>query len=200
MAKEPTIADEHIITDLNTLKIIADPTRRDIMRHLDKPQTVKEVAEMLDKDPTKLYYHVRQLEKHGLIQVIETNIVSGIIEKTYQVVARQFHLKKGLIATTEMTEENIETLFGTIFDVTKDEISRSIRAGLMKPGDETTPQKDGTVKIILSLTESQAIELHSQLKSLWNEYEALSKANTDNPDAQPKGLLIAFYPILDSEQ
>lgn len=195
MTEANPLPNEFLITDLETLKIIADPTRLEVMRTLKKPRTVKEVAELLDTDPTKLYYHIRQLEKHELIRVVETNVVSGIIEKTYQIVARQFRIEDGLLATTEMTDENIDTLFGAIFDVTKDEIRHSIHAGLMKPGEKTQPEKHSIAKTAMKLTEAQTIELYNQLEALRKEYEVLSTANEDNSEATLHGLLMALYPL-----
>ena len=189
------IPDEHIITDLETLKIIADPTRLEVMRTLKKPRTVKEVAEILETDPTKLYYHIRQLEKHELVRVVETNIVSGIIEKTYQVAARQFRVEENLISATEMTDENLDTLFHAIFDVAREEIRRSIHAGLMRLGDKTQAEKHGIAKSAMHLTDAQAVEFFSKMESLMKEYEALSRANEENNETKPHGILLAFYPL-----
>jgi DNA-binding transcriptional ArsR family regulator len=195
MTEKPTIADEHIIEDLDTLKIIADPTRLELMRTLKKPRTVKEVSEILDTDPTKLYYHVHQLEKHSLIRVVETNVVSGIIEKTYQVVARRFRVEDGLIAATEMTNENMETLFGAIFDVTKDEIKRSIQAGLMDPADKSEPQHYGVGKGMFYLTEAQAADFYQKVETLLNEHEEETGHKEDDPNREPYAFLFAFYPL-----
>ena len=47
-----------VINDLETLKVVADPVRNQIMEVLEKkPQNVKEVAEKLGLAPSKLYYH-----------------------------------------------------------------------------------------------------------------------------------------------
>lgn len=195
MAENYPLPDEQLITDLETLKIIADPTRLEVLRSLKRPRTVKEVAEILETDPTKLYYHIRQLEKHALIRVVETNIVSGIIEKTYQVSARHFRVEESLLAATEMTDENLDTIFHAIFDVARNEIRRSIHAGLMKLNDSTPPEKHGIAKTTMYLTEEQTIELFGKLESLMKEYETLSKANEAESAVKAQGLLIAFYPL-----
>lgn len=195
MSEEYTIGDEYIIKNLDTLKIIADPTRLEVMRTLKKPRTVKEVSEILETDPTKLYYHVRQLEKHDLIRVVETNIVSGIIEKTYQVVAHRFRVDDSLISATEMTDENLDALFHAIFDVVKDEIRRSIRAGLMKIKEEELPEKHGVARTAVHLTETEAATLFSELRSLMEKYDALSEANEANGVGKAHGFLFAFYPL-----
>jgi len=195
MAKKHTIADEHIIENLDTLKIIADPTRLEVMRTLKKPRTVKEVSELMDTDPTKLYYHVRQLEKHGLIRVVETNIVSGIIEKTYQVVAHRFRVEESLIAATEMTDENMEALFGTIFEVTKAEIKRSVQVGLMDPADTSKPQHHGVGKGSFYFTAAQAAVFYQKVEALMKECEEEAGHQEDDPTRAPYSFLFAFYPL-----
>jgi len=66
-----------IINDLETLKVVADPVRNQILEVLEKkPQNVKEVADKLGLAPSKLYYHFNMLEKVGLIKVVESRQVA----------------------------------------------------------------------------------------------------------------------------
>ncbi len=46
------IQDTMLISDLETLKVLADPLRLSILEYLVKPSTVKRIAEKLDKPPT----------------------------------------------------------------------------------------------------------------------------------------------------
>lgn len=48
---------------------------------LNQTATVKEIAKQLNQPAHQFYYHINTLEKHGLIWVIGTRIVSDIIEK-----------------------------------------------------------------------------------------------------------------------
>ena len=106
--EEPThLAQEFLVDDLEMLKVIAHNTRLDILQSLKKPKTVKEIARLLKLPATKLYYHVNLMEKHGLIQVVETNIVSGIVEKKYQVVARNYRIDDQLLADQSTNTESV---------------------------------------------------------------------------------------------
>lgn len=60
--------------------------------------TVKQIAAKLNIPPTKLYYHFKQLEEHGLIRVVDTRLVSGIVEKLYQARAYSYRVDKGLLS------------------------------------------------------------------------------------------------------
>src|SRR3954467_12474429 len=94
----------HTITTLDALKVFSDPLRQQIIEALlDDAKTVKQVAVELDLAPTKLYYHVNLLEEHGLIQVTETRIVSGIIEKHYRAAAREFAIERSLLTPGQNT-------------------------------------------------------------------------------------------------
>ena len=63
------------ISDLDTLKVVSDPFRVQILEVLvHEPQTVNQVAEKMGLAPSKLYYHFNMLEKHGLIQVVDTTL------------------------------------------------------------------------------------------------------------------------------
>ena len=78
--------EQFVVDDLDTLKAVADPLRLRILLAMqdEGPVTVKEVATRLGVPQTRLYYHVKLLEKHGLIHVVGRRMVSGIEERSYQ--------------------------------------------------------------------------------------------------------------------
>src|SRR5215213_2956379 len=153
------IADEFIIDSLETLKVIADPLRKRIMEHFDTPKTVKEVAKLLGTTPSKLYYHVNLLEEHGLLRVTDTRIVSGIIEKHYQIAAIRFRVKSDLLSPIQDDDENLNTMLANMLDFTKEEIRASVRAGIVAFGDDAPLHKKLYLTFSDSLiTEEQAIE------------------------------------------
>lgn len=79
------------IDDLETLKVVADPRRKQLIDLLRQDAaTVKELAATLHVSPKSLYYHVNLLQKHGLIRVVDTRLVSGITEKRYRTTAYLF--------------------------------------------------------------------------------------------------------------
>src|SRR5947208_901637 len=88
-AQAPGILEERTVTDLETLRLLADPLRLSILGAFPSgtakrlPMSVKEIADKIDEGQTKLYRHVKKLEDAGLLRVAETRVVSGIIEKRY---------------------------------------------------------------------------------------------------------------------
>src|SRR5260221_6725972 len=69
------------IRGLEPLKIIADPLRLRLVEALRMaPATVKELAAQQDVAPKSLYYHIGLLERHGMVKVVDSRLVSGILE------------------------------------------------------------------------------------------------------------------------
>ena len=187
--------EEFVIDDPEVLKVIADSRRLQILRALRRPKTVKEIAGQLERPQSQLYYHVNQLEKHGLVRVVETNVVSGIIEKVYQVAARHFRVADGLFAGEQPVDEHLEAVLSAIFDETKEEIKRSVKAGLMKVGNEEAEEhKDIVWQAHFHLTAAQRDALFQKLTRLVDETEEATGADED--DVLPEyGLILAFYPV-----
>ena len=68
-----------VVRNPETLRLIADPLRLRLLELLRRePRTVTELAELLEMPRTNLYYHIGLLEKHDLVQVAESRVVSGI--------------------------------------------------------------------------------------------------------------------------
>ena len=201
MADEHLLEEEFIIEDVDALKMIADPIRLQIMRNLDKPRTVKDLAERLNIPATKLYYHVNQLEKHNIIRVVATRIVSGIIEKHYQVTAKSYRVSKSLLKATKDSDEQLEVLLSAIFDTAKAEMKQSVKAGLLLIDEAVKePRRDGIIwHGNLNLTPEKFAELNGRLQSLLEEFDQAAHDN-DEADKAPYGLVITFYPVVHKKE
>lgn len=82
-------AEQFVIDDVATLKVLADPLRIQLLSELNlAPRTVKEIATRIGVPQTRLYYHIKLLERHGIIRVVGRRMVSGIEERSYQTTAR----------------------------------------------------------------------------------------------------------------
>ena len=175
-------ADVLTIEELDTLKVLADPLRLRIRELMQKPTTVKIVAEKLDIPPTKLYYHINLLEKHGLIVLVDTRIVSGIIEKHYQIAAKTVKVAKHLLSTGEDPKgEGLNLAIGTLLDTTREELLESARVNLVEWDDEGERHKGLSLHMgTLNLTQDQAADFYNELESLVNRYHDLSMSQHEN--------------------
>jgi DNA-binding transcriptional ArsR family regulator len=189
-------AKEMVIEDLETLRVLADPLRLSIIELLGKPGTVKRIAEKLNKPPTKLYYHFNLLEKHELITLVDTRIVSGIIEKHYQASARGYRLKRGLLSPgSEEPGQELDLTLSSMFEDTRNDIAESIRDGVLNLSEDASDHQ----RLMFSggnlmLSDDQAVDFIKRLGMLMQEFQEKSEANEADTAAHLHKLFFIYYP------
>lgn len=93
------------LTDFSQIKAISDPFRAEIMmRLIEKPYTGQQLSEYFGMSRAKIHYHIKDLEKNGLIEIVYTEEKNGIIQKFYQSVAQGFIPAEHLLPHTEVSE------------------------------------------------------------------------------------------------
>ncbi len=187
--------DTFVIRDLETLKVIADPIRNQILDILVfTPQNTKEVAEKLGLAPSKLYYHFNMLEKFGLIEVVETRQVSNLIEKYYKAKAAYFMVDSALL-NFESSEgkENMYALVESVIITTREDILRSLQARTLQleQGGESKKRSLILTRNLSNLNDEKADEFFKRLSDLIEEF---SDADTKDADDQTFAMTIAMYP------
>ncbi|MCB9432841.1 MAG: helix-turn-helix domain-containing protein [Ardenticatenaceae bacterium] len=181
---------EMVISDVETMKVVADALRLQILDAMRQPTTVKAVAAQLETPPAKLYYHVNLLEKHGLIQVVGINIETGIVEKQYQVTAHRFLMRNPVLAGAELSAENVSTLVASMLDDSKDGFRRAYAQ--RDPNEPAPPRHPFASKKAFKLTEAQITAFHAKLVALIEETDRLAAENADLP-TEPFELTAVFY-------
>lgn len=197
MADTPIQIDEElVIKDLETLKVVADPLRIRILEffHDEKPHTVKQISKALDIAPNKLYYHVNMLEEYGLLRVVDTRIVSGIIEKLYMIVAHTLVVDRNLLSPVSSSgNEALTLMVDTLMDETKRSITESARAGLIDVSEEANPlNKLSMGQWSGRLTQADAHEFIQRLDALLQEFGDREVEE----GGKPFHLFFAFFPAL----
>ncbi|MEM8533001.1 MAG: winged helix-turn-helix domain-containing protein [Chloroflexota bacterium] len=174
------ILEEIVLQDVETIKVFADERRLQIVQLMQQPATVKDIATALQIPASKLYYHVNMLHEHGLIRVVQHNIESGIVEKVYQVTARQFKLQNPMLMGDAIPGAAKDTLFSSMLDETRTTLGRALRDGIQD--NQTPPRYPFVTKKALRLNEAQLTTFHQKLAALIQETTALAEANADTSD------------------
>ena len=182
------------INSLETLKVLSDPTRLEIMKHIGEENkrgrlcTVKQLAKIMEVSSTKLYYHIKLLEEQGLLIVGDTRVVSGIIEKQYHVIALNISLSQNALSTHEgPKDEALKEIFNSIDQIVGNSISNT-HISLETIYDEKRIEKEGgppardQVAMQINrddflLTREQAEEYKTRLNELMEEFKKLSDQN-----------------------
>lgn len=177
------------------LRVIADPVRSFIVYSLvPEAKTAKTLAAEIGCPVTRLYYHLQQLEKHGLVFVERTRLVSGIREKHYRAVARDLRLDAGAFRAGEALDpKRTEALLGFVFDQSRVEIARGLEDGRID-FSRTAPQPDSLIayRNVLKLSPAQAARLYERLYAFWMEYEDIARQPAE--DGRFYAFAVALYP------
>lgn len=186
------LAAELVIDDVEQLKVLSDALRLQLLDLLtdeaERGSTAKELAEALGTKQTKLYRHLALLEEHGFVRVVDTRLVSGILEKRYGVTARSFRVDRALLAGAG-SEPALSGVLDGIFDKARAEILDGVRAGLI---DVTAPEAE---RGRMALWASHARLSPRSVRSVMRQIEKLSAIDAlQEPDGADYGLVLAFYP------
>jgi DNA-binding transcriptional ArsR family regulator len=193
------IKDTFIIHDLDTLRVMADPLRAQILEVLiQQTATVKQIAEKLGITPSNLYYHISLMEKHGLIVVTETRMVANMLEKEYRATATNIEIDPELLNfTTDTGKDTINTVLTSTIDTTREDILRSLQARyfVLDKGAEEHPRRFILNRVVSRIKESSIEEFQSRLAALIQDFSAAnSQEQSIDDDYQTYAFTIAFYP------
>ncbi len=186
-----------MIKDLETLKILADPLRNQILEILAPEKlTVNQIAEKLGLVPSKLYYHINLLEKYGLIQEVDSIVKANIIEKVYWITAYECKMDEYLFnfSTPEGQQSIITTMLAPI-DTTREDIRRSLeaRASALEQGVEEHPRQAVIYREVRNMSDQVADEFADRIKAVLDDFEKYEGDESDE-DTHTRALTLAFYP------
>ncbi|AWB43395.1 transcriptional regulator [Paenibacillus sp. CAA11] len=150
------------------IKIYSDPYRLKIFNNfhlIGRPATVKEVADTMGEVPAKVYYHVKKLESIGLLKVVETREIKGIIAKYYQ----PFHGEIQIVnkelepAVKKLYTSATQGLISEMFEMNKQHFLSNIG------GDNPAAGQLMNKKLRMSPEEAQ--EFFKEVQGLAEKYE-----------------------------
>ena len=100
------VPDVYQLETIEQLRTFADILRQRIIDLLaDQALTAKQLATLLREPPARVHYHVRELERVGLVRLVETREKKGILEKYYRAIARNFSIPGTLVRTLPADEQ-----------------------------------------------------------------------------------------------
>jgi DNA-binding transcriptional ArsR family regulator len=180
------------VTDVDTIKALADTTRLSILRALSRdrvPKSAKELAEELGQPQTKLYRHLKVLQEAGLIEPAETRVVSGIVETKYR--AAQSSVT---IDASEHPDETAEAMLQMIGGNLADYRERFLWNTEHKQwsSDPEEMKKDGAVMNLSAvIAPESADEFQRRLEELVRDFDNYPR---DPDGVRIEGLISWFRP------
>jgi putative molybdopterin biosynthesis protein len=88
----------HTLQSLETIKILSDPRRVEILQLLmNNPATLSQLGRILNMYPAKIRHHLKQLEDAGLVKFVSSREVRGFVEKYYQASAPAYFVNYAVL-------------------------------------------------------------------------------------------------------
>lgn len=133
--KRRTIPEIRVISDPEVIKVLLNPTRREILKVLRKgyyrdgsskisyDMSVSEIAEILETTPQRLYHHIDKLIEAGLVEKSREEKKVRSVITYYRRTARNFIISYEADSTGQMYEEQGKNLSKTLVEAFDLELS-----------------------------------------------------------------------------
>lgn len=90
------LRDVYTVVRPEQASCLLNPLRAEILARLREPASAAQVAREVGETAQRINYHVKELEKVGLVRRVGTRHVRNLVEVLYQAVARTFVLADSL--------------------------------------------------------------------------------------------------------
>lgn len=169
---------------IELMKILSDPRRSRIL-HLaaDEPVTVKQLADEMNEEPLRLYYHVNKLIQADLLEVVETRQNKNLTEKYYRSKNLKDHIYK---SDAREESENLEIAIALLH--------RLVDPGMLlyqKSLEELRklpPPEDGKMEFLPYHVSINSLSRRMTAKEWVNSLPFIMKAmDENNPDISDAG-------------
>ncbi|MGH2569591.1 MAG: ArsR/SmtB family transcription factor [bacterium] len=196
-----SIRDSYTVTDLEQVKVLADPLRLRILEAFCEERTTKQVADLIGEKPTKLYHHVDLLHRLGLIRPTRTKKNRGTLEKYYLAVAKTFRADSSVFSAAyggaKPGAESLLRMVSNFFETTTAEMRALIESGAVV--DEGGAAEDALKReavltyLEVRVTQQQADALGERLRAIVEELAAGEEAKGE--DLLRYRLTLAYFPL-----
>ncbi|WP_026569446.1 MULTISPECIES: winged helix-turn-helix domain-containing protein [Sediminibacillus] len=139
-----------------------------------KEKTVKQIAEALNEKPSRLYYHINQLEELGLLKITSEKQINNLTQK-YYTAANTGAMLNEYTFTGKEASKNAEFITSQLYAFTEEAITR-IQTDL-SIGNETDISSEASI-INAHLTKEEWKEVNQKVR------EIVSKREDKNEDGK----------------
>lgn len=102
--------DVDVIEDPAAATDLLDPLRARILAELVEPGSASSLAPVLDQPRQKINYHLRALEAHGLVTLVEERPRRGLTERVFRSSARSYVVSPGVVGPNATDPEAMDRL------------------------------------------------------------------------------------------
>ncbi|WP_427051592.1 ArsR/SmtB family transcription factor [Paenibacillus sp. TC-CSREp1] len=168
-----------VLSTIEEIKIYSDPYRIQIMNMFNRqgrPSTVKEIADLMGEVPAKVHYHVKKLEKIGLLSMVSTREINGIIAKYYEPFSGEIHLRH---KDEEHENAPLKQVFRSETLKLLNQMFEQSRLRFMKQAEQGEQEKRFISDMTLYATADEIEALYQNIVELCKPYLNKNEKNAD---------------------
>jgi DNA-binding transcriptional ArsR family regulator len=163
------IPEIYYLETVEQLRAIADDLRQRIWEALARQRmTVTQLGEALGEPPARIHYHVRELERLGLVNLVETREKGGILEKYYRPVARKVDVRRSFLESLS-PDEHVAAVT-EVFESLAQDFARALARAVRQEAGRDKQIVLGRTH--LWLTNEEFKRLSAEIQALLEPYEA----------------------------
>ena len=190
MTTSQTARPVEVIRSAETAVSVLQPMRRQLLEHLDEARSASGLARDLGLPRQKVNYHLRELEKDGLVKLVEERRRGNCTERLLRATARSYLISPEVLGALGSQPEEIRDRFSAAYLVaTAGRVVRDV-AELQGKADEAG-QRLATLTLTSEVRFANADARHGFAVELATALAELSAKYHD--DNAPEGRLFRFF-------
>lgn len=169
----------YYLESVEQLRAVSDDLRIRILEALERqPMTVTQLGERLGLAPAKVHYHVRELERVGLLRLVQTREKGGVLEKYYRAIAQGLSVPAWLLRAVppDALLTALAGLVQRLSDGVTRALMRKLRSAAESETSADTAMETGELIEISSvtafMTDAEARRVSQRIHDLLNQYAA----------------------------
>lgn len=187
------IRETYLVESPDQATALLNPLRAEILSKMKEPASSAEVARMIKETSQKVNYHVKALEKVGLVNRVGTRNVRNLVELLYQAISKTFVLSESLGWEPEAVQKMKDQGSLKHLITTSERIKRDAFY-LLERSDQSEMIPSATLDMTVQLENEElrkefVQEYMTMMKTLVDKYQRshVSAGNTYN-------VVVAIYP------
>src|SRR5262245_52163864 len=184
------------IEEVEQAATLLNPLRLGLLKHLAEPRSCPELAGFVGETAQKVYYHVKALERVGLVKKVGERRVRGMVEGRYQAKGRSYWLSPALVGRIG-GRGRARDQFSLGFLLTLAEELQADIGHLSEMDVEEVPSLGLSAEIHLGDSAHRTAflqEVHHTFEALARKYGARGSEEVSHGKGQSFRLVLACYP------
>lgn len=190
--------DIFYINTVEQATTLLKPLRAELLKRLDQPRTCPELAKWFGLSTQKVNYHIRVLEKAGLVEKVAERPIRGVKEGVYQATARVYALAPQLVGELGSRRQAADqTSLRALLALAEEMHAEVGRLGRRSEVGEEAPSLSVSAQIHLPETSRRAEfmrDVQAAIQALAKKYGVPGDEQVAPSAGETFHLIVACYP------